>query len=215
MLAAVGLTGCAPTDAAESEPTPAPTTTAEPVASVLQVGGTGFTILDESDATLATVPYSADPEAAIAALTDAFGSEPELSVRPSDLNCVPEANVATWDGLVLRYGIPENAMARGQQFELDNTGATVGGIAVETPAGASVGDPVEDVAAGLPAEQVHEPATTDLGLIEWVDYEIGSGTYVPWDDPAYGSYDFWGASARSIDGGIERLVAPVLLQNQC
>ncbi|WP_188509565.1 hypothetical protein [Conyzicola nivalis] len=216
-VAGFALVGCAPVDVPDPEPSasPTPSASAEPAAAAVYISATGFTVVDESDETVATALYSSDPQAAIAILTDAFGSEPELSVRPSDLNCVPEANVVSWDGFALRYGIPVNSVPRGQLFEVESTAATVAGLSVETPGGASVGDPVGDVAAGLPAEQVGEPVTTDLGLIQSVAYEIGSGTYVPWDHPEFGSYDFWGASARSIDGMIDRLDAPVLLQNQC
>jgi hypothetical protein len=219
VMAGLLLSGCAPAAEAgpSGEPTAKPTASATPEAAQvasLVVGATGFSLVDDAGAQLESVPYSSDPEAAVALLTEAFGTEPVRSDRQSEPSCVTEAKLATWDpGFELRFGIPEGWIPAGQLFELESTAPAVGDVAIETPAGVSVGDPVDSLLQGLPAEQVGEPAQTDIGLIQWADYEVGSGA--PSADPNEGSPDYWGASGRAVDGTVDVLTAPHIFENLC
>jgi len=219
-LAGFLLAGCAPVAEADpASPSTEPTASATPVtpeAAALVIGATGFTIVDGEGAELQSVLYSTDPEEAVTLLSDTFGVEPVRSERQAEPSCTTEATLATWDpGFVLRSGIPEGWIPAGQLFEIESSAPAVGDIAIETPAGVGVGDPVDTLLAGLSPEQIVEPAQTDIGMIQWADYEVGSGTYVPSTDPNYGSLDYWGASGRAVDGTVDILTAPKLFQNLC
>jgi hypothetical protein len=214
------LAGCAPVAEADpASPSAEPTASATPAApepATLVIGATGFTIVDDAGTELESVLYSTDPEAAVTLLSDTFGTEPVRSERPSEPSCVTEATLATWDtGFVLRSGIPEGWIPVGQLFELESTAPAVGDISIETPTGVSVGDPVDTLAAGVPAEQVAEPVQSDIGLIQWVHYAVGAGSYVGPTDPNFGSLDYWGAAGRAVDGTVDVLTAPMLFQNLC
>jgi len=215
------LSGCATTPSAAPAPvatssTPSPTA-ATPSIATIAVGGAALQFLDADGDTVAEpVEFTADPAAAIAILTGVFGSEPVVTTRPSDESCTPEATEVTWaDGVVVRYGLPEGFIPPAQSFEIEVTTASVGEIGLESSTGVAVGGPVEALTATLPPEQVGQ--VSDIGGMsrQWVDYHVASGSWVPETDPDYGSFDYWGATARVSDGVVDRLSAPTLFVNLC
>lgn len=221
VLVAAGATlllgGCAPAapPAPPATSSVASTPVAGPVVTTVAIGATAIELRDEQS-TLATLPYAGDPAAAVAALTDAFGAEPVLSHRESDLNCVPEAEVVTWaDGFVLRHQIPEPNLPAGQLFEVDSSTASVGDVAVVSSTGVAVGDPLDALTVGVPPERIGPLWEVDGGTVQFVDFEVGSGAYVAPDSPDYGSFDYWGAVGGSTDGVVDRLFAPTIFVNLC
>lgn len=105
--AAALLAGCAtgqvvPVSSSGSAP-PSPTPEAEVEVATVDIGSDALFIRakDKDDSVLAEFDYFADPADIRAALTDAFGSEPEEVPYPGTLHEAPGTDY-TWGGFVLR-----------------------------------------------------------------------------------------------------------------
>ncbi|MET3468863.1 hypothetical protein [Microbacterium sp. BDGP8] len=115
----------APTQtSAASGPTPTPTPTptpadAAPVAAEVVMAATGFTIVADDGSTLLEFRWRDEVGPAVAALTEAFGTEPELGVQTGDGTHFPDYTIYDWAGFALydmifvdgnkprdEYGIP-------------------------------------------------------------------------------------------------------------
>ncbi|ROQ65192.1 hypothetical protein EDF36_0695 [Rathayibacter sp. PhB152] len=136
--------------------TPAPTATPAAAASLL-IGPTSFSLVDATGAQLGSWAYR-DGTGAVAALTEAFGSE------PTESDDVPyegyRSRAYIWPGFVLRdtdvydAGGPELTYPE-PDFLLEATAATVGDVAISTLGGVTVGDATAELAAE------HPESTTD------------------------------------------------------
>lgn len=132
-------------------PTPAPseTQTEDPTASAVLLGADGFTIVADDGSELYSYGWRDDAEAAVAALTDAFGSEPSESVYEGDGSHFPDYTSYMWDGFTYFDMIPtEGGRSRDEYFipsYVTITGADVGDVAIT---------PEFDLAIGLTADEV-------------------------------------------------------------
>ncbi len=132
-------------------PTPAPseTQTEDPTASAVLLGADGFTIVADDGSELYSYGWRDDAEAAVAALSDAFGSEPSESVYEGDGSHFPDYTSYMWDGFTYFDMIPtEGGKSRDEYFipsYVTITGADVGDVAIT---------PEFDLAIGLTADEV-------------------------------------------------------------
>jgi hypothetical protein len=220
LSAALVTSGCSSAVPPVAEPSPIPSATptatpdAEPSPHSLVIAGREARVLDEQGAQLDILPYSADPTAAIAFLSELLASPPVMSTLVNDQNCVGDATVAKWDdGLTLAYG--DLFHPEGQRFLLSARVPSVREIIIATPSGVSVGDPIERLQVDIPVEQ-RQPTTNHEGVAyDSVAYDVAAGRWVPRDSPEYDTAPYWGASALGVDALVERLVAPVALIDAC
>lgn len=169
-LAMTGLAACAtPGGAADPNPTvtvpntlhptapaPAPSTTpVAPTPAAIVVTSTSVSVVSTTGATLVDLPYTSDGPTAVSDLAAAIGAAPVVtSVEESD--CVRATTSYDWGSF--RINSPaQGASHPGALFNIE-VGAAAGGLPVELPDGARVGDP----AAPLVAEGAH---TTWDGLL--------------------------------------------------
>ncbi len=190
----------------------------EPAVTALSVGGTALSTLDDAGNVVGTLEYTSDGAAAIEFLSEAFGSEPVVSPRPGDGSCVSDATRAVWgdDAFILVYDFPERSgIPEGQSLALDAKAPTVGAVAVQTPEGVAVGDPVNELVVALPNVGTHENPYSP-GFF-YVDYAVASGEYEDFSDPDHGmtDNDYWGAQAIAENDVITELTAPVHFQSAC
>ena len=165
------LSGCVPADDPVAQPLPeetvtatatatatvtaTPTPSATPVpadAASLLLGPTSFSLVDDSGAELGTWAYR-DGTGAVAALTEAFGSEPTESDE------VPyegyRTHDYTWPGFVLSdtevydAGGPELKFPE-PDVTVKATAPAVADVAISTLGGVAVGDSAAEVAAERP-----------------------------------------------------------------
>ena len=216
------LSGCAtqPAPPTEAGPTADPTPAAEEAAAIatLTIGGTAITALDAEGAVLGSVDYTSAGAAAVEFLSDAFGSDPVVAARPGDSSCLADATQATWgDGaFVLVYDFPElSGQPDGQAVQAVAKAATVGDVAVTTPEGFAVGQPIAALVTAIPNVGVHTSADDAFGM--QVDYAVVAGTYEDMTDPDFGMSDnaYWGAQAHGEGGVIATLTAPTYFQSAC
>ncbi|MGZ0066826.1 hypothetical protein [Microbacterium arborescens] len=151
----------APTSAAPAPtPTPTPTpppTDAAPVAAEVVMAATGFTILADDGSALLEFRWRDEVGPAVAALTEAFGAEPELGVQTGDGNHFPDYTIYDWRGFTLydmvevpgdkprnEYGIPTRAAI---------TANEVGGVALAPEFGLAIGMDVDAARAAGPDDE--------------------------------------------------------------
>jgi hypothetical protein len=151
---ASGLPAPAPT----ATPTPTPTPTeAAPVAAEIVMAATGFTIVADDGSTLFDFRWRDEVEPAVAALTEAFGTEPGLGVQAGDGNHFPDYTIYDWRGFTLydmvevpgdkprdEYSIPTRAAI---------TANAVGGVALTPEFGLAIGMDLEAARAAGPDEE--------------------------------------------------------------
>lgn len=134
---------------ADAEPDPSSTPA---VAASLLIGPTSFSLVDAEGGQLGTWEYR-DGTGVVAALTEAFGSE------PTESDDIPyegyRSRAYSWPGFVLRdtdvydAGGPELTYPE-PDFLLEATASAVGDVAISTLGGVAVGDATADVAAEHP-----------------------------------------------------------------
>lgn len=145
-----------PTPTATSTPTPTPTEEpAAPVAEEIVLGADGFEIVADDASELAAFTWREDPTTVIAALTEAFGSEPELSTSESDPH-FPAYETRAWGGFAFSTMVEEGQVTREQHalpsfVTLDGTPA--GDIVVEPAFGLAVGMSADEARALQPDEE--------------------------------------------------------------
>jgi len=207
----LALSGCAqpqpqPQLEPSSSPHGTPTATAAPAAATLVVDGSGLVLLSESGGELSRIAYSDDPEQAIAALTEAVGSSPQRGVEGQQ-TCFGEYDTARWgESLALKHGeaLPLPADAA---FEIDATGAEAGAIAVQTPQGFSVGDPIAELTASVP----EAPAVQFETGGALVNFDVVTGTEQDGAEPYYGAQ----ATDLEATGTIREIRAPLDFRFDC
>jgi hypothetical protein len=150
-----------PAPASTPAPTATPAAPAAPAAAAsLLIGPTSFSLVDASGTQLGSWDYR-DGTGAVAALTEAFGSE------PTESDDIPyegyRSRAYTWPGFVLRNtdvydaGGPELTYPE-PDILLEATAPAVDGVAISTLGGVAVGDAAAEVAAE------HPESTTDGSL---------------------------------------------------
>lgn len=206
-LAAFALGGCT-----AGEPVPEPTVTItppvqeDPVAAAIVIDASGFVIEDSEGVPSQPILFASSPEEAIAAISDALGSDPEI-VTEGEQTCFGEYTAARWgEGFTLTHGenlpLPADAL-----FAVEATVAEVDGIRIEAPGGFAVGDQSLDLAASVPDAPLEELGTTG-GVI--VYYDVVTGT-------PDGGDEFYGAYSLDLEGAgaITNLEAPVDFRFDC
>ncbi|GLJ80433.1 hypothetical protein [Microbacterium imperiale] len=179
---------------ATATPTPAPTPTststptdAVPRAAEVVMAATGFTIIDDDGSTLLEFRWRDEVGPVVAALTAAFGAEPELDVQPGDGTHFPDYTVYDWAGFTLydmivvegdkprdEYNVPTWASIRANE---------VNGVAIQPEFGLAVGSPVDAIRASGPDD-------------EWAMPGEGAARFV---------FDIDRTSELSPDGPVEQL----------
>lgn len=182
-------------------PTPAPTPTiAAPVAAEVVMAATGFTIVADDGSSLLAFRWRDDVGPAVAALTEAFGAEPELGVQPGDGTHFPDYTSYDWAGFTLydmvfvegdkprdEYSMPTWISIRANE---------VAGVAVAPEFALAIGAPADAVRSNGPDDEWPMPgdgavrfvfdidrtdflspdgAVEDLSYSVFADAEEGSG----------------------------------------
>lgn len=195
----------------EAAPTPAETDaeTAGPTASEVVLGADGFSIVADDGSELYSYGWRDDAEAAVAALSDAFGSEPSESVYEGDGSHFPDYTSYDWEGFMFRDMIvTEEGKPRDEYFVpsyVMTTVNAVGDVAITPEFDLAIGLTADEVRALGPDREVEMPdgeprfffaidradgpeddAELD-GYSPWVntdpaDETVVSITYRPWSD---------------------------------
>jgi len=219
-LAALALAGCAtaapgssapsPTAPAIATETPTPTPEPEPEAAPAEiiVSGVGFTLVDTAGQTVFTHVWADEVEPAVEALTDAFQSEPTMSLRDSsDGGHYADFDLYTWGGFTLGDAVGLE-QARTDYFLpslVEVTEPEVAGITVLAASRVGVGSSVAAVDDIEPL--VREPSMAGT----YVEYRVDPAdpALVP---PVSGgeTTDMVGLRSDASDATITFLTAPVL-----
>jgi len=207
LFLAVGLSGCT-TPTAEPAPvaetsSPSPSVTAEPQATAIVVGGTEMSIEFDDDSS-ETLAYSSDPEAAVAALTEAFGAEPVVTDVP-EKSCAAAETTNAWDDFVLFRD--SGYLPDGQLFGVRATGSTP--LPVEASDGSVLGEDNTSIFEATDDRHKFELESegvvntrTYLDLQDYADDDILYQENPTTDDIA------WGGATDAKDGIVWRIGAP-------
>ncbi|MCU1410033.1 MAG: hypothetical protein JWR04_740 [Rhodoglobus sp.] len=158
---------------------------------------TGLALLGGSDEDLGTIGFDDDPTEALARLTNALESEPEVAASYSMTSSGTPVTVYRWGGLLLQVGL------RPADPDEHHMGANfvepyLGAIRLVGPEGVSVGDPMGDVPAPItvgsyegtpngPRYLLGEPSPLILGDEVYAEYVQGFDTAAePWNAPSTG-----------------------------
>jgi hypothetical protein len=153
----IALSGCAAPGIAPETPSASPTDPSpspEPaVATTIEISATGIAVLDDGGEVLAENAYDADIDLFVGMLTDAVGFEP--TVRESGPEDCASGVFYTWtagdDSFILR---DVRADAPEYPLLISTDAATLGGLAVVTSTGLTIGDDVSDLLPTLSPEAV-------------------------------------------------------------
>jgi hypothetical protein len=209
VVAALLMSGCASPGEPQASPTPAstpaptstprPTPTAEPEVASIVIGGSEFTTVLADGTVRDTVPFSSDPQAVVALLTELFESEPVVA-DVAEEHCSPSFTRADWSGAV-KLDTEFDWLPEGQRFVILASAPVHHGIALTSTVGKTVGDDASDLIATLPAEQIQ--------MYEWegetrgsVAYAVEGGGFPP------KGYDAWGALVLVESNLITDIAAP-------
>jgi hypothetical protein len=147
----IALAGCTPTPTPTPSPvaveTATPTPTADPVAASVAITAESIGVLDASGTSLWTDDYFGTADAAVAALTDAFGASPvEAAVSGIEGRATKSY---TWDGFVLNAERDGKAPLYANYYVRADKPA-VGAIALTTLEGVAVGSDTAVLASKFP-----------------------------------------------------------------
>ena len=216
------LVGCgaaptpARTDSAAPASAPSPASTpATDAASALVVAGSEVRVLDAAGTVVESLPYTSEPAVALAFFAELFESEPVTTEIAADGTCEGATTHASWeDG----FGVVDGdiLLPDGQLFLVRVTAPEIGGLRMQTPAGISIGDPIESLQSAIPEEQRKDSFESEGVRYDYVDYDAASGSWSPDDgSDAYYSGDYWGAHARGENGLVALLLAPARYVDVC
>lgn len=139
----------------------------------------GIAIVDTDGETIAEFGYfDGEALAAVAALTEAFGTEPVQSETGSTNHPESNAHVSSWSGLELRDMTAETLFPHVPAFKVLVTGAESNGIDIRTTDGVYVGMALAEVEALSYRSWVDTGTGTDLPiyLLEQKPVEIDTGS---------------------------------------
>jgi len=198
-------TPAAPTASATQEPSTTPTAESDLTVASLVVSIDSVSTLNAAGEVLQSVPFDSNPEAAVALLTTAFGSEPTIHQEPG--GCWDDDGNTQWswgdqaDVSIFSAVTPASrATWRSENdFYLRVHVAELAGVDIETDSGVSVADSAAALFAELPASQVF--ATSGEGSFVGIT-DIG-GTY---DEG--GTTGYWGVAVERRGESIAVIAAP-------
>ncbi|MFF2494744.1 hypothetical protein [Agromyces sp. NPDC058064] len=209
-LAAAALAGCAATAPApattpspaespvESSSTPEP---AEPETAEIVVDGSGFSLVDADGATTFTHLWPDEVAPAVAALTEAFGADPVMSLRDGSGGHYADFDLYTWGDFTLgdAVGLEKPRADYFLPSLVEVAAPEIEGIAVRSASGPTVGSPVSEVVLVTPL--VHDGS----------DYRVDpvDPSLVP-PTPGGETTDMVGLQADDGDTTIIMLKAPML-----
>jgi len=210
----VFLSGCtatapdagAPTTSSTVAPSASPITTptAEvpvPTIATVSIGATGVDTLDDAGQVIDSAVYADGPDALIAFLTDAIGSEP-VAERDGDSedSCAAPSTILRWGDEVSVTKRDVESPPLYNSAVTVRAGETDTGIRLESSTGFAVGDDGAAILATLPADQYINEYNDSTGPLL---FEV-SGT----DDAgkAYGA-----AALVGTDGLVSAITAPASL----
>ncbi|MDQ4137407.1 MAG: hypothetical protein M3116_00980 [Actinomycetota bacterium] len=161
----IGTVGCAsastpstaPTTTAAEEPSPTPTATptpteqAEPEAERIIVGADAIVVLGSDGSELAAYDYFQDTAELVAGFTEVFGRPAAESPFEGDAHS-PAGVQRAWDGFAILDDDRDPVPPHTPNHLVDVTANEVGGIAVETADGFTVGTSAEEVEAAPGAQ---------------------------------------------------------------
>ncbi len=132
---------------------PSPTATSSRAATV-RLGTAAISLLASDGSTVATIPTSSSPEQAIARLTAAIGSAPEVSQTAAD-QCSASYSIDDWDGALRIYHGTGYFLPAGYAFGFSSERAqTRHGTRVEGPGGIAVGESGTALLASTPKADI-------------------------------------------------------------
>jgi hypothetical protein len=205
---AFSLAGCtadapAPAETIVAPPTATATPEPEPVAESIIIGGLSFSIEFDDDSSV-SFEYASDPDAAIAALTDAFGEVPTVT-EPAEAHCNPSFVEHAWGDFSIRTDyawLPD-----GQRFAVLADGPL--SVAVTGTDGSALGDDNSELFEASRPE-LAQKFTVDGSEFSFVYFDVEE--FAPGDDLFDGvdEREPWGGYSESVDGKIRAIGAPLL-----
>jgi len=200
------VSGCAATQPGSlpEPPVEAPATEQPaPIATGIEIGGTGFSILFDDDSA-EDYAYASDPAEALGALTVALGDPVVTDVALQ--HCEPEHHLAAWGGLTL--GTDYKWLPEGQQFFLRADTSSAIAVPVTTTNGLELGGSIADVFAASPdyLRFAYEDQSGTTSYEVYFDVQ----DYVPPSDvtlPGANGTTPWGAVALSQGDDVTRISA--------
>ena len=144
----------------------------DPAVSEIAFEERGFALIDDDGTTVLEYDWQHEPTETVAALTEAFGSEPTVGLIEGDGSHFPDYTVWEWPGFALASmiesedGKPREEYARASYVTL--TATAVGDVTLTPEFGLWVGMPVDEArAAGPDLEEDHRD---DAGGGLWLVY---------------------------------------------
>ncbi|GAA3742934.1 hypothetical protein GCM10022239_18010 [Leifsonia bigeumensis] len=214
----MGLAGCdlggpVPSDDPGADPTPSdrpgadPTTSAEPtpsetpdlrdrISSIVIDGDSVYVAISEGGIYL-DVPFTTDPETAVAQLSEAIRLPEIRSTLPASM-CFHERPQATWGGITFTWGTDWQRPGGAKFLASSDAERTTNGIAVTTLGGQWVGATESEVFTGAPGAY-----SDDFGSLKTLHYDVASGTATGSPD------DYWGAIAIMEGGVLTSFSSPI------
>ncbi|MDT3316071.1 hypothetical protein Q9S71_04470 [Microbacterium sp. KSW4-11] len=154
-------------------PTPAPSETPSPSAdaSVRQITLTaeGFDAVDRGGNPVFSFAWSDEPETAVAALSEAFGSEPTKGLQDGDGSHFPDYTLWQWSGFELGTMVETPDGKTRTEYDAPAfatfTANAVGDVEIVAEFGLRIGDPLDEARAAGPHEEFPSPFTDGQRLI--------------------------------------------------
>lgn len=171
------------------EPTPTETPDLRDRISTVVIDGDSVYVTVSEGGVYVDIPFTTDPETAVAQLSDALRLPEVRSTIPAS-QCFHERPKATWGGISFIWGTDWQRPPGAQFLAAADASATTSGIPVTVLGGQWIGTPAADVLTGAPGAY-----TTDYGAWKTVHYDVAHG------DPVASPEEYWGAIAV-LEGGV-------------
>lgn len=166
-----------PTTTQASTPTPRPTSES----STIVLGAEGF-ILDSADDSAAfTFAWSDDPTEAVAALTEAFGVEPNIGLQEGDGTHFPDYTLWRWSSFQLASMVEEPGSKSRTEYSapawVEFSSNFVGDVEIRAEFGLAIGTTVAEARAAGPDDEFPMSPGDELRLIFAEDRSISSSDH--------------------------------------
>jgi hypothetical protein len=163
-LAACGGTPGAPTATPTETASPTPTATADAALSAVVLGPDGVELL-AGEETLEALAFDGDPDAFVAAVTEAIGDEPTVTEQPGDCCHFGPSTWYEWGGLRISVADEGTPGSQNPPLSVAFTAPTVGEVELRTADGYRVGDDCFAIADQTGASLVWSSDTLcDIGV---------------------------------------------------
>ena len=190
------------TPASPAAPTPAEVA---PRAAEVVLAATGFTIVADDGSSMLEFLWRDDVEPVVAALTEAFGAEPALSVYPGDTTHFPDYTTYDWGGFAL-YDMIVSEDGKPRDEYITPSWATISanernGVTLVPEFGLAIGETADAVRASGPDDEWPMPG--DRGELRFV-FDIERTDVLTPDGPVQeSSYSVF------VDTGIDSTVTEI------